>query len=84
MAVKYLEWASREATERLWIHVMAVANPGVVVGVMANSIDSPMLQVKQFGIDMTMDEDYHLHSGDLVSFPVTCVFGVDHGDNWEE
>ena len=79
MAVKHQELA----TERVWVRVHAVANPGIIVGELVNSIQSPVLLSKQFPVVMTMDEDYHLLEGAAVSFPVTCVFGVEHGENWE-
>jgi hypothetical protein len=84
MAAKYSEMAQRECSERLWVHVEAVANPGVIIGQMANDIESPLMLTKQFPTDMTMDQDYHYHAGTLVSFPVTCVFGVEHGENWKD
>eukprot|EP00522_Entomoneis_paludosa_P012971 CAMPEP_0172447268 /NCGR_PEP_ID=MMETSP1065-20121228/6602_1 /TAXON_ID=265537 /ORGANISM="Amphiprora paludosa, Strain CCMP125" /LENGTH=249 /DNA_ID=CAMNT_0013198515 /DNA_START=34 /DNA_END=783 /DNA_ORIENTATION=+ len=92
MAVKQLpafefhgmEFPAKEATERCWVSVVGVAcTPGYLVGIMEHNLDSPMLQAKQFPSDMTMDEDYHIHEDDLVSFPVTCVYGVLHGRYWE-
>ena len=71
------------ATERLWVEVEAVSNPGIITGLMNNDIDSPFLRF----VDMdpnNIDPNYRLKAWDRVSFPVTCVFGVDHGPNWND
>eukprot|EP00542_Grammatophora_oceanica_P010110 CAMPEP_0194046844 /NCGR_PEP_ID=MMETSP0009_2-20130614/22613_1 /TAXON_ID=210454 /ORGANISM="Grammatophora oceanica, Strain CCMP 410" /LENGTH=274 /DNA_ID=CAMNT_0038692287 /DNA_START=68 /DNA_END=892 /DNA_ORIENTATION=+ len=85
MASKYVDAAGMNATERCWVQILGVAcTPGYVVGIMQHDIDSPLLSVKQFPSDMTLDEDYQIHEDDLVSFPVTCVYSVVHGKNWAD
>jgi hypothetical protein len=79
IAAKYVQAVQHEARERLWVQVLAVTSNGIVVGIMSNDIENPLLGIKNIPDDMTCDPDYHLHEGDLVSFPVTCVYGVEHG-----
>jgi len=84
MAYKYVELMDREARERLWVQVMAVTNTGLLVGYMNNDMENPALTnvFRNGGNDIVPDPEYHIKAGDLVSFPVTCVFGVEHGENW--
>lgn len=83
-AVKHIQLFDMQgAHERLWVCVQAVTTTGIVVGTMCNDVKHPMLLAKKLPDDMTVDEEYNLQEGDLVSFPVTCMYGVEYGENWD-
>jgi len=84
MASKHVPVLGADATERLWVQVVAVCQGGNrVVGIMSNDLENPALRMKRLFEDHTLDPKYELHAGEFVAFPVTRVFGVEHGENWK-
>ena len=87
VASKHVPVLGADATERLWVEVLAVSqgsgNNQRVVGIMSNDLENPALRMKDLLNDHTLDPKYELKSGELVAFPVTRVFGVEHGKHWK-
>jgi hypothetical protein len=80
---KYVDMVGMHAQEHCCVRVLAVTQIGIVKGYMVHDIQLPLLLVKSCPDDTSIDPEYALQEGDLVSFPVTCVFGVKHGENWK-
>ncbi|CAB9529939.1 expressed unknown protein [Seminavis robusta] len=81
-AYKYVPAAGWTASERLWVLAVAVTNTGIVVGISANRIENHFLRALNYPPDTVPDPKFDLDRGDPVSFPVTCVIVVEHGENW--
>jgi hypothetical protein len=79
---KYIPDLELDAIETIWINVLAVTCTGMLVGAVNSPIQNPGITSKCFPLDMSPDPNFDLFEDVLVSFPVTCAYGVRHGKNW--
>jgi len=71
-----------DAQEHCGVYVVAVTQTGIITGHLTHDFVLPIVLAKRFQYDLSKEPKHDLHRDDLVSFPVTCVYGVVHGENW--